>query len=136
MSKQLNKLYRLSNIINLISDKIPQLNSYNVNRILVWDKSLLNLINDNLNLKNKDIAEKNIKGVIIMSDKKEYTFIFQDAEHQSQEKIESRGYKKAVKSFQAKYPKATDVKVIWYKDNVELQKEQKIPMGRKKKLEG
>ena len=50
------------------------------------------------------------------------------------EAIESRGYKKAVKSFQAKYPKATDVKVIWYKDNVELQKEQKIPMGRKKKL--
>ena len=49
------------------------------------------------------------------------------------EEIESRGYKKAVKSFQAKYPKATDVKVIWYKDNVELQKEQKIPIGRKKK---
>jgi len=49
------------------------------------------------------------------------------------EAIESRGYKKAVKSFQAKYPKATDVKVIWYKDNVELQKEQKIPIGRKKK---
>ena len=71
-----------------------------------------------------------------MSDKKEYTFIFQDVEHQSQEKIESRGYKKAVKSFQNKYPKATDVKVIWYKDNVELQKEQKLPMGRKKKLEG
>ena len=49
MNKQLNKLYRLSNIIKLISDKIPQLNSYNINRILVWDKSLLNLINDNLN---------------------------------------------------------------------------------------
>ena len=31
MSKQLNKLYRLSSIINLISDKIPQLNSYNIN---------------------------------------------------------------------------------------------------------
>jgi len=58
MSRQFNKLYRLSNIINLISDKIPQLNSYNINRILVWDKSLLNLINDNLNLKNKDIATK------------------------------------------------------------------------------
>ena len=50
------------------------------------------------------------------------------------EAIESRGYKKAVKSFQVKYPKATDVKVILYKDNVELQKEQKLPMGRKKKL--
>ncbi len=61
MRKQLNKLYRLSNIINLISDKIPQLNSYNINRILVWDKSLLNLINDNLNLKNKDISEKILK---------------------------------------------------------------------------
>ena len=48
-----------------------------------------------------------------MSDKKEYTFIFQDSEYQSQEKIESRGYKKAVKSFQNKYPKVTDVRVIW-----------------------
>ena len=64
MSKQLNKLYRLNNIINLISDKIPQLNSYNVNRILVWDKSLLNLINDNLNLKNKDIATKVLKELL------------------------------------------------------------------------
>jgi hypothetical protein len=45
-------------------DKIPQLNSYNVNRILVWDKSLLNLINDNLNLKNKDIAEKILKELL------------------------------------------------------------------------
>ena len=64
MRKQFNKLYRLSNIINLISDKIPQLNSYNVNRILVWDKSLLNLINDNLNLKNKHIAEKILKELL------------------------------------------------------------------------
>ena len=64
MSKQLNKLYRLNNIINLISDKIPQLNSYNVNRILVWDKSLLNLINNNLNLKNKDIATKVLKELL------------------------------------------------------------------------
>ena len=64
MNKQLNKLYRLRNIINLISDKIPQLNSYNINRILVWDKSLLNLINDNLNLKNKDISEKILKELL------------------------------------------------------------------------
>lgn len=64
MSRQFNKLYRLGNIINLISDKIPQLNSYNINRILVWDKSLLNLINDNLNLKNKDIATKVLKELL------------------------------------------------------------------------
>ena len=72
-----------------------------------------------------------------MSDTKTFTFHYQDEEYnRKQEDIESRGYKKAVKSFQNKYPKATDVKVIWYKDNVELQKEQKLPMGRKKKLEG
>ena len=64
MSRQFNKLYRLGNIINLISDKIPQLNSYNINRILVWDKSLLSLINDNLNLKNKDIATKVLKELL------------------------------------------------------------------------
>tara|TARA_B100000029_G_scaffold462962_1_gene495896 strand:+ start:330 stop:545 length:216 start_codon:yes stop_codon:yes gene_type:complete len=69
-----------------------------------------------------------------VSDIKTFTFIFQDNEYQSQEKIESRGYKRAVKSFQNKYPKATDVEVIWYKDNVELQKKQKLPLGRKKKL--
>ena len=71
-----------------------------------------------------------------MSDKKEYTFIFQDVEHQSQEKIESRGYKKAVKSFQNKYPKLKNVYVTWDKEGVELTKLQKLPMGRKKKLEG
>ena len=71
-----------------------------------------------------------------MSDKKEYTFIFQDSEYQSQEKIESRGYKKAVKSFQNKYPKAKNVVVMWTKNEIELSKEQKLPMGRKKKLEG
>ena len=69
-----------------------------------------------------------------MSDKKEYTFIFQDVEHQSQEKIESRGYKKAVKSFQVKYPKLKNVYVTWDKEGVELSKLQKLPMGRKKKL--
>ena len=69
-----------------------------------------------------------------MSDKKEFTFIFQDVEHQSQEKIESRGYKKAVKSFQVKYPKLKNVYVTWDKEGVELSKLQKLPMGRKKKL--
>jgi hypothetical protein len=69
-----------------------------------------------------------------MSDKKEYTFIFQDVEHQSQEKIESRGYKKAVKSFQVKYPKLKIVDVWWVKNGMEIYKEQKLPMGRKKKL--
>ena len=68
-----------------------------------------------------------------MSDKTIYKFGGTNIGGSNIEEIESRGYKKAVKSFQAKYPKATDVKVIWYKDNVELQKEQKIPMGRKKK---
>ncbi len=64
MRNKFNKLYRLGSIIDLIADKIPQLNSYNINRILIWDKSLLNLINDNLNLKNKDIAEKIWKELI------------------------------------------------------------------------
>ena len=50
------------------------------------------------------------------------------------EAIESRGYKKAVKSFQAKYPKAKNVVVMWTKKEIELTKEQKIPLGRKKKL--
>ena len=50
------------------------------------------------------------------------------------EEIESRGYKKAVKSFQNKYPKAKKVMVFWNKDNKEIVKEQKLPLGRKKKL--
>ena len=52
------------------------------------------------------------------------------------EEIESRGYKKAVKSFQMKYPKLQEVIVEWVKNGVELSKLQKLPMGRKKKLEG
>ena len=51
-------------------------------------------------------------------------------------KIESRGYKKAVKSFQNKFPKLKEVVVAWVKNGVELSKLQKLPMGRKKKLEG
>ena len=52
------------------------------------------------------------------------------------EEIESRGYKKAVKSFQMKYPKLQEVIVEWVKNGVELSKLQKLPMGRKKKLGG
>jgi len=51
-------------------------------------------------------------------------------------KIESRGYKKAIKSFQNKYPKLQEVWVEWVKDGIKLSKLQKLPMGRKKKLGG
>ena len=69
-----------------------------------------------------------------MSDVKIFTFHYKDGEYDSQEKIESRGYKKAVKSFQNKYPKLKEVAVEWAKDGVELNKLQKLPLGRKKKL--
>ena len=49
------------------------------------------------------------------------------------EEIESRGYKKAVKSFQNKYPKLKEVWVEWVKDGIKLSKLQKLPIGRKKK---
>ena len=40
-----------------------------------------------------------------MSDMKTYTFHYQDEEYnRKEENIDSRGYKKAVKSFQNKYP--------------------------------
>ena len=72
-----------------------------------------------------------------MSDMKTYTFHYQDEEYnRKQEDIESRGYKKAVKSFQNKYSKVKNVVVMWTKKEVKLSKEQKLPMGRKKKLEG
>ena len=51
-------------------------------------------------------------------------------------KIESRGYKKAIKSFQNKYPKLKEVMVEWYNNNKLNHKLQKLPMGRKKKLGG
>ena len=61
-------------------------------------------------------------------------FHYQDEEYNRKEdNIDSRGYKKAVKSFQAKYPKAKNVVVMWTKKEIELTKEQKIPIGRKKK---
>ena len=52
------------------------------------------------------------------------------------EEIESRGYKKAVKSFQNKNPKLKEVVVEWVKNGIELSKLQKLPLGRKKKLNG
>ena len=52
----------------------------------------------------------------------------------TKEVIESRGYKRAVKSFQIKYPKVKMVAVEWVKNGVELSKRQKLPMGRKKKI--
>ena len=67
-----------------------------------------------------------------MSDKKTFAFHFEN----EKEIIESRGYKKAVKSFQNKFPKLKEVVVAWVKNGVELSKLQKLPMGRKKKLEG
>ncbi len=72
-----------------------------------------------------------------MSDKIIYKFgDVSSTPHEIIEEIESRGYKKAVKSFQNKYPKLKEVMVEWVKNGVELNKLQKLPMGRKKKLEG
>ncbi len=72
-----------------------------------------------------------------MLDKIIYKFIgVSSTPHEIIEEIESRGYKKAVKSFQNKYPKLKEVIVEWVKNGVELSKLQKLPMGRKKKLEG
>jgi len=49
-----------------------------------------------------------------MSDMKTFTFHYQDEEYnRKEENIVSRGYKKAVKSFQNKYPKAKNIKVMW-----------------------
>ena len=74
-----------------------------------------------------------------MSNEKEYNFIskpYDKTIEQIDEVIESRGYKKAVKTFQNKYPKLKIVDVWWVKDGKEIYKEQKLPMGRKKKLGG
>ena len=72
-----------------------------------------------------------------MSDKTIYKFgDVTTTPHEIIEEIESRGYKKAVKSFQNKNPKLKEVAVEWVKHGVELSKLQKLPMGRKKKLEG
>ena len=71
-----------------------------------------------------------------MSDKIMFAFPEVIDDNKEVVKIESRGYKKAVKSFQNKFPKSKDVIVVWFKNGVELSKLQKLPMGRKKKLEG
>lgn len=71
-----------------------------------------------------------------MSDKIIYKFGGTNIGGSNIEEIESRGYKKAVKSFQMKYPKLQEVIVEWVKNGVELSKLQKLPMGRKKKLGG
>ena len=73
-----------------------------------------------------------------MSDKTIYKFIGSDDLRTPiiTDEIESRGYKKAVKSFQNKNPKLKEVDVFWIKNGVEIYKEQKLPLGRKKKLNG
>mgnify|MGYP003681289263 FL=1 len=74
-----------------------------------------------------------------MSDKIIYKFVGSEISLGAEtinEEIESRGYKKAVKSFQNKYPKIKEVMVEWIKNGINLSKLQKLPMGRKKKLEG
>ena len=71
-----------------------------------------------------------------MSDKKMFKFVGSEISLGAEtinEEIESRGYKKAVKSFQNKYPKLKEVMVEWVKDRVNLSKLQKLPIGRKKK---
>ena len=68
-----------------------------------------------------------------MSDKKIFKFAYNLME--DYEEIESRGYKKAVKSFQNKFPKLKEVMVEWVKEGVNLSKLQKLPMGRKKKID-
>jgi hypothetical protein len=64
MRKQMNKLYRLGDIISGIVKNIPQLNDYNVNRLFVYDKSLLTILNNNLDEDNNyiiNLITKDIK---------------------------------------------------------------------------
>ena len=71
-----------------------------------------------------------------MSDKIMFAFPEVIDENKEVVKIESRGYKKAIKSFQNQYAKLKEVMVEWYNNNKLNHKLQKLPMGRKKKLEG
>ena len=71
-----------------------------------------------------------------MSDKIMFAFPEVIDENKEVVKIESRGYKKAIKSFQIKYPDLKEVMVEWYNNGKLNHKLQKLPMGRKKKLEG
>ena len=64
MRKQMNKLYRLGDIISGIVKNIPHLNDYNVNRLFVYDKSLLTILNNNLDRENNyiiNLITKDIK---------------------------------------------------------------------------
>tara|TARA_R100001591_G_scaffold87988_1_gene94053 strand:- start:216 stop:434 length:219 start_codon:yes stop_codon:yes gene_type:complete len=72
----------------------------------------------------------------MMSDKIMFAFPEVIDDNKEVVKIESRGYKKAIKSFQMKYPKLKEVMVEWYNNNKLNHKLQKLPMGRKKKLGG
>ena len=49
-------LYRLGNIINGVANNFTNLDSYNINRLFYHDEDYRNLLNDNLNLKNKDLV--------------------------------------------------------------------------------
>ena len=71
-----------------------------------------------------------------MSDKIIFTFPEAIDDNKEVVKIESRGYKKAIKSFQIKYPDLKEVMVEWYNNGKLNHKLQKLPMGRKKKLGG
>ena len=71
-----------------------------------------------------------------MSDKIIFTFPEAIDDNKEVVKIESRGYKKAIKSFQNKFPNYKWVVVEWFKDGKVNHKLQKLPMGRKKKLGG
>ena len=57
------------------------------------------------------------------------------ASNKTAEKAVSK-YNEAIKSFQNQYPKLKEVMVEWYNNNKLNHKLQKLPMGRKKKLEG
>ena len=64
------------------------------------------------------------------------TFAEEKKDEIKTEDVESRGYKKAVKSFQNKYPNIKRTWISWVKEGKPLQKIQKLPLGRKKKLGG
>jgi|TARA_B100000519_G_C13964493_1_gene306909 hypothetical protein len=66
-----------------------------------------------------------------------YNFLWEEKKDEIKtEDVESRGYKKAVKSFQNKYPNIKRTWISWVKEGKPLQKIQKLPLGRKKKLGG
>ena len=72
-----------------------------------------------------------------MSDKIMFAFPEVLDENKEVVMIGSRGYKKAIKSFQNKYPNVfKEIMVEWYNNGKLNHKLQKLPMGRKKKLEG